>query len=327
MKNQPGPIFIVGAQRSGTTLVRLMLNAHSKIAIPEEGTFFIPYFRRYRKNLNHKFTDRELDTCRDYILKNAQFKRWGLDENQCRSMIDHLDNPDLSTLIASVYGLYARQQGKKIWSDKTPSFFRMIPVIVELFPHAKFIHVIRDGRDLFLSWRKMDPTKSNTAVVAKEWAYKLSKCRNDLDLYAKGKFFEVRYEDLVRKPENVLKDITSFIGVAWEENMLSYWKTSEDYIGRHHSELIFKPPTTDSVGKWKNGLTDEEINIFETIAHGFLSQYNYETTVQAKERKRIKAYFSLCVGLPARTYQVTVTMAKLSFASKFGLKTSAAGGR
>lgn len=322
---EKSPVFIVGAQRSGTTLLRLMLNAHSQIAIPEEGTFWMPLLRRYKNNKFQKFNSIKRERYKKYLLSNCQFKLWGMDSAECVSIFTDSEMINLPTLMESFYKLYARKQGKDIWGDKTPSFFRMTPVLAQLFPQAKFINVIRDGRDLFLSWKKMNPAKSNIAVVAYEWRYKLLKSNEDLKRFVPGRFIEVKYEDLASCPEEELRKISQFLKIPFESGMLSYWKTSPQYIGKHHSELIFKPPSTKSINKWKNQLTSKEINIFESIAHDCLTNYGYELFIQKQNLKKIEAYSKFCYGLPYRIMEVFSAALKLSVASRLGLQTDAAG--
>jgi hypothetical protein len=251
------PIFIIGAQRSGTTLLRLLLNASDEIAIPEEGTFFMPLLR---KDINKKLSKSEINNFFSYLDGNTQFELWDVDIDTVKAKI--LKNElYVSDLMHILYGIYAEKERKEKWGDKTPSFFRMVKQLSSLFPEAVFIHLVRDGRDLYLSWKKMDPTKGNPSVTAAEWYYKTKRARSDLKKYADGRYFEIKYEDLVGSTKASLKMICEFCDLHYSEGMLEFWLKSNNYIGNHHSNLIFSEVTTTSVQKWENVSENEMENI------------------------------------------------------------------
>lgn len=319
--------FIIGAQRSGTTLLRLMLNAHSKVSIPEEGTFWMPLLRRYKRAPNRLLTEKQLQKDLQYIVSNSQFKLWDISAAELREKINLTTCPDLYSLINRTYSIYSAKHDKVIWGDKTPSFFRMIPALSELFKRASFIHIIRDGRDLHLSWRKMDSSKSNIAVGALEWQHKVICAQQDLLKFAESRHLEIRYEDLVANPSGSLKNICHFLKIDFEPEMLNYWKQSHKFIGEHHSKLIFRPLSTNSVNKWKKNLSSSELNIFETIAGKCLSQNKYQLSSESRHLwSFIIAFLKLTYGLPFRAGQVSFTMVRLGFASYFGTATKASGG-
>lgn len=318
--------FIIGAQRSGTTLLRLILNSHSQIAIPEEGTFWMPLLRRYGVNPHKKFSKKELDNCLKYISSNSQFKLWNIPCDELIDKINYHSCQDLLSLMQIVYSMYSEKHHKAIWADKTPSFFRMVPELSRLFPEAKFIHIIRDGRDLYLSWRKIDPGKSNIAVCALEWCHKVCTAQKDLLKFRNSNHLEIRYEDLVQDPKKILNSICLFLNIKFEAEMLNFWQQSEKYIGCHHSELIFKPLSTHSINKWKKELSDNELQVFENIAGDCLRNNGFETSSN-RHYWQFATYLKLSYGLPFRAIQVLCTAIKLNVASRFGIGTTASGGK
>ena len=176
----------------------------------------------------------------------------------------------------------------------------MIRVLSRLFPDARFIHAVRDGRDIYLSWRKMDPTKSNICVTALEWAYKVKKAQKELKTLDSTRVVEIRYEDFVENSEKELKKICGFLGLKYESNMLNYWQTSEQFIGSHHSSLIFKPVSGSSVKKWQKELSENEILEFELIAGRLLSTMGYTLTQTNKQSIKLVliVFLKLLYGLP-----------------------------
>lgn len=321
------PVFIVGTQRSGTTLLRLMLNSHSKIAIPEEGTFWMPLLRRSKGKIDRKIKSSELKNYFKYIQNNTQFKLWGIDPQAAFDEIRREEGCTLAELMSKLYDCYASTHNKTIWGDKTPSFFRMISILSKLFPSARFIHLLRDGRDVYLSLRRMDSSKNNIGVAALEWSYKIQKAQKDLSSLDPRKVLEIRYEDLVGKPDEELKKICHFLELEYESNMSTYWQTSSHFIGAHHSNLIFKPITQSSVGRWKKELKCQELKVFEWFTGSTLESWGYQ--LSQKRTYNVKTVLGslgqIFYGLPLRAIQVLYTALILKISAKYGLSTDAAG--
>ncbi|RJQ76337.1 MAG: sulfotransferase [Desulfobacteraceae bacterium] len=320
----PAPFFVIGAQRSGTTLLRLMLNSHPDVAIPEEGTFWMPLLRSYGKNPQAPIQKAVLQNYLRYISKNSQFKLWLLDDSVIREKALSMERITLSHLMSLYYDAYAQVQGKMQIGDKTPSFFRMVPVLSNLFPQAKFIHIVRDGRDIYLSLRKMG-RKDNISVGALEWAFKVLKAQRDLAKIDPVRVLQLRYEDLLAAPGSKLEEICAFLHVTYDSAMLDFWKTSHNYIGCHHSQYIFEPVASDNIKKWKNRLSSVEVAKFQRIAGTQLGRMRYELDSAVPQVWNSSILFDLAYGLPCRITKVILTAIQLKITARFGLRTDAAG--
>jgi len=325
----PAPVFITGSQRSGTTLLRLIINAHSQVAIPEEGTFWMPLLRAHRHDYDRPLKQTVLGKYLEYIAKNDQFRTWCLPIDRVLEDLAGRERVKLADLMEAFYATYARLQQKAYWGDKTPSFFRKIDHLARIFPNARFIHVVRDGRDVFLSMRRLEPSRKNVAVAALEWQYKLEKARKSLLSLRAGRTLEIRFEDVLRHPETTLTEICRFIGIHYEHSMLDFYQTSRRYIGEHHSTLIFKPLSTQAAERWKSKMTPRENKIFEALTGGNLKQLGYQTRGNGKlaVRESLGTFRLLCMGLPLRAMQVLVTALSLQLALLLRLQTGAAGGK
>jgi len=309
------PFFIVGTQRSGTTLLRLILNSHSKIAVPEEGTFLMPLLKE--KYLNYTFKGKELDRLIKYISQNPQFELWNKDFTEFFREVRNKGRTTLKEFISGLYSFYAKKEGKIFWGDKTPSFFRKIDVLKKLFPEAKFIHIVRDGRDIFNSWRKMDPTKNNAPVIALDWIYKIKKIEKSFQKMNPKDNLTIRYEDLLDDPKKTVSSIGKFLEIDFEETMLEFYKQSGKYIGKHHSPLIYKSITNVNKFKWKKTLTKNEIGSFALVAKKYLKKYGYELPDKCVDFQVVLyTIANLAYGFPYRTYQVL----KAKFAYELALK-------
>lgn len=320
--------FIVGCQRSGTTLLRLILNSHSQIAIPEEGTFWMPLLRRFRNRSNEHISRKELENILKYISKNSQFKLWCMNPIPVINEILSWKQCTLRDLMEAFYKHYAILQNKNIWGDKTPSFFRMIPVLNKIFPEAKFIHVVRDGRDVFLSWRRMNSLMNNLSLCAIEWKYKVVKARKDLEKLPTNKWIEIKYEDLVKNPENIVKKICEFLGIDYEKEMLLFYRKSTKYIGKHHSGLIFKPISKSSLEKYKRELSFKDIRKFELLTKDVLKLYKYEILTSSSYKNLsvcFEIFWEIAWGIPSRISRILYVKFILDITSRLGLSTKAAG--
>jgi hypothetical protein len=303
MESQRNPFFIVGTQRSGTTLLRLILNSHSEIAVPEEGVFLMPLLRK--RYLREPLRRAQLKTVADYLRSNDHFLLWNYDYDSFISDLHESDLMSLRDLIDRLFTSYCRSQGKITWGDKTPSFFRKIDILHALFPQAKYIHIVRDGRDVFDSWRKLDPTKNNVAVAALDWSYKLFRIESSLGGLAEHNKLSIRYEDLIEDPETTIRSVTDFLGVGYEKGMLDFYRTSHKYIGDHHSKLIFRPLDKGNKAKWKENLNPKEVRVFELLGRHYLTKYEYGISAgSAATEDVLFATKALCVGLPLRLMQV-----------------------
>jgi sulfotransferase family protein len=310
------PIFIMGTQRSGTTLLRLILNAHSKIAIPEEARFLVPLLKK--RYLKKSIRGDSLIRLIRYLSSNEQFKLWNYDSLGFFRHLSQRNEVSLRELIDLMFSSYCISERKTIWGDKS-LFFSVINILSTLFADACFIHIVRDGRDVFDSWRKMDRTKNNAAVVALDWCYKLRKIENSLKRLSPERQLTIRYEDLIGEPEKTIKTVCSFIGVEYETGMLDFYKTSNYYIGSHHSNLIFNPINSENRSKWIKNLSSDEIKAFTFLARRYLEKYNYEMPAKNLSFYDVFGIFtSLAIGIPKRMGQVIYTHRAYEKALKSG---------
>ena len=298
-----GPIIIAGAQRSGTTMLRIILNSHSQVAIPEEASFLMPLLER--NQLNKKLSGVRLDNFIKYLALNPQYKLWNYNNEELLNELRSRTQISVEELVSSLYESYAKSESKTIWGDKTPSFFRKLDLWLELFPNARVVHIVRDGRDVFLSWRAMDSTRRNGAVMAIEWKHKVDQIQESLRRYAPNSSIEVQYEELISEPRATLQKICDFCGIAFEEQMLEFYKKSDRYIGNHHSSLIFQPITSSNKAKWVAGLNKKEKATFNLLAGKKLIELGYERApVGTSLLDIIRVGMALIWGVPVRLWEV-----------------------
>ncbi|MFN8112068.1 MAG: sulfotransferase [Solirubrobacterales bacterium] len=291
-QSRPPAPFVVGVNRSGTTLLRLMLDAHPDLAIPPE-THFIPEVIR---RANHENTRRRLIRS---ITKHPRWGDFGLSEDDFRARAKQVKPLTASGAIRCFYELYAEQQGKPRWGDKTPRYMRAMPRISRALPEARFVHLIRDGRDVALSQRErvLDGEDVSMAAMAERWKRRIAAAREGGAEIRPGLYLEVRYEDLVADPEATLRSVCEFIGLEFDPVMLDYHRRAGDRLAEMDRDLdntdqgivrtadnrlaahalTTEPPTTNRSGRWRTEMTPEELAEFERVAGAMLDDLGYET--------------------------------------------------
>lgn len=288
-RNHPPAPFIVGVGRSGTTLLRLMLDAHPELAIPPE-TGFIPMLSALKKKETRspEAFYRIVTSCAGWIDFNLS------KEDFYRDLL-RLEKFTLSEGVRCFYLNYAGRFHKTRWGDKTPVYGLHMPSIEKLLPEARFIHIIRDGRDVALSLRGLwfspgDDTRSLATywfATVRDIRQNGQRCRH---------YLEVRYEDLVAEPKKELERISKFIELPYTESMEKYYELAQkrlDEVRDRYDEkgnlLITKegrlalqrwtnhPPDVSRINRWKREMKDEEKVEFESIAGHLLRQLGYQT--------------------------------------------------
>ncbi|MCB0464457.1 MAG: sulfotransferase [Aequorivita sp.] len=301
-QTQNTPFFLVGVQRSGTTLLRLMLNSHSQIAIPEEASFLKPLLKP--KWVNKKIAGENKKRIIGYLKENEQFRLWNFDATPFFQKLESKISFSLKELIELMYVSYAESENKSIWGDKS-LFFGSMQLLYEMFPGAKFVHIVRDGRDVFYSWRKMDPNKSHPSVMALDWKIKHRLIKKSLKIIPEQNLYQVRYKDLLNNPQKELRRMCEFLGFEYEDQMINFYETSNKYIGKHHSDLIFKAVDKENINKWEKLLSKEEQLIYQIVAKKPLLKYGYKLSPHKITIKHYLLFLKdFSIGLPKRLVEL-----------------------
>jgi hypothetical protein len=290
----PAP-FVVGSGRSGTTLLRMMLDSHPALTIPPE-TQFIPQLVEASKQPNATAA-----SIAELLVSHRRFPDFGIDPDELRAAFAAIEPFDLAEGVRWFYRAYAARQGKPRWGDKSPGYgWRMRP-IDRLLPEAHFIHLIRDGRDVGLSMRAQNSRLKSTPKLARHWAKRVRKTRRQGG--KARRYMELRYEDLVTDPEPHLRRICEFIDLEFDAAMLAYHERASDRlteiardmpageelssqttrgaVGAEHRVAIHKltsePPRSDRIAKWKTEMSPSDQAEFERVAGELLAELGYET--------------------------------------------------
>ncbi len=264
------PVFIVSAGRSGSTLLRSMLAAGEQIAIPAETQMI--HTLPIKFNATRKLGwDNQARLIIATFESHPNFPLWGVDLSDAYQRVLKLEPRErsLARVIDEVFLTYARQAfpTAKIWGDQSPIHALYMPDILNIFPGVKFLHLLRDGRDVVASKVVKNGDESLYSAVHR-WKTCVKRSRQIQNKVGPQQFFEVRYEDLVTAPEHILNQVCDYIGIDYDQRMLDYWKlpsTVEHKYKTYHQNLT-KPVFSSSIGSWKERLSSQQLAfIMETI--------------------------------------------------------------
>lgn len=288
----PGPFFIVGSARSGTTLLRVIFNAHPGIAVPPESRFVTELWRGSDEVGVASFLKAMAD--------HPQFRSWGLPIDDVRAQIGPEARVRYPVALAAAYRAYAIRAGKTRWGDKTPRYVESIPLLDRLFPDARIIHLVRDGRNVALSYANVPFGPKTVAKAASLWARRVMQGVRDGRPLGGSRYRELRYEDLVSDPERHVRELCAFIEIEFSPDMMEYTEKAKGFVfekARTYNPRVLEKPTTD-VRSWKDEMPAAHIEVFEAVAGEVLDLFGYER-LYANPRPSAKLSASLArVGLP-----------------------------
>lgn len=271
------PILIVGCPRSGTTLLQLMLHAHSRIAIPPENRFVLPAYHRRRGfgDLREPANRRRLG---QWIVSDRRhkFASFGLEPERVVEEIA-AGPPTLGSALASVFRAYAERFGKPRWGDKRPSYISNLDIVERLYPTAQIVHIVRDGRDCVASMKGMWWHQGGTYEAVSRWAQAVDHGRRAARRFGPESYYELRYERLVDDPERELAALCDYLGERYEPAMAEPALVAPLVVSRrskHHS-LTHQPVTVARIGAWREQLEPWELSLCETVLADRLRSRGY----------------------------------------------------
>jgi hypothetical protein len=258
------PIFIGGQRRSGTSLFRVLLNRHPHIACGPESKFVQdPALAAWHDRLSDEWRGR--------------VERWGFGQ----AAIDRA----MAALIDNIFTRYQLAQGKLRWAEKTPANIQRIDYLFRLFPHAQFLHVVRDPRDTYCSIRersrrdKPEWAKFSPKRTARDWCHAIhagKRWSSDAERY-----MQIRYEDLAREPEATLRDVLAFLGEPWDARMLDPEADNDE--AHNDPQVQHGPVHSSSVGRWRSLLSECELREIQRLAGDLMVEIGYGLAPTARD--------------------------------------------
>lgn len=299
MAGSNAPIFVVGFQRSGTTLTQALLGAHSRIASPPEMHFMFRISRfaaRYGDLTDGANLRRVIDDALNPPVD--LFADCGFDADRIFERVMRAGKPSMRAVLDAIMSDFADRHGKVRWSEKSPG--QSVAQVHSLFPDAQIIHVVRDPRDVIASSLATPWTRESAHELAVRWRrFTIDNVRKGTRA-GPGSFLQVRYEDLTRDPEAVLRVIFAFIGELYEPEILTDPRRRRSTIAKAAApwqQRALEKITPAQFGGWRTNLDRRDQFVVQAIVHRELPMLGY-----ASPSKRAVALGRL-LDQPVRMWQ------------------------
>ena len=269
---QERPIFVIGYERSGTTLLMAMLGCHPRLSMPEGGWVF-PRIYPWRHTYGDLSADCNLRTLASEMLFGLNQPLWGMSLNPATAVDEILalaPERSFAGIYTAMHQRYAREFGNKPrWGQKTPNNLYFVPQILENFPNAQFICITRDGRDACATSIESAFGAGNIYGAAYTWNAANTFVMPLRQRYGgSSTWFDVGYEELVREPLRVLQQVCDFIGEDFAPEMLDFFRTPTGVArGKQRDHAPLGHAVSDQyVGIYKNLLSRRDQQIYAAVA-------------------------------------------------------------
>ena len=274
--------FILGRGRSGTSLLREILNAHPQLVVAPEAMFIAYTWRKYRRG---PWSDQRIESFVDDVFLESRFQNWNLDKTDLCESLKRIScaKRSFARMVAEIYRTYGcdvQYKPAAIYGDKNPTYASFGQLLQNLFPNAPVIALVRDPLDNVASFRRVPFDSSDVATLA--WRWRLCNQRLiQLTAAFPHKALLIRYEDLVAKSQHTLTRICDHLGVAYEPRMLRFYERVDRRLEKWEQNLR-RPLSTARIGKGRLELSDEQQQLAEFIVAPVARQLGYDLHAPAR---------------------------------------------
>lgn len=281
--------FIIGRPRSGTTLVRTLLDAHPTVKVPPEYPVILSLYNRFgnRKRWNNSLLH-EFDKCfkAPPPSENWKYSYLRINEGELKSNVGALDdNASIEDLVKAYYLSYTSIFDKEeinLLGDKNPVFSTYAFRLAKIFPNAKFLFITRDYRDNYMSIKRFKFEAPVAALQAYRWKY-VARLMNQLSRKYPNRVLHMRHEDLVANPEVQFASVCSFLGIDYNPVVFDFYKKEDaileivdaDLLQKFHSGLG-KPINNDNVEVWKQKMSEADVKTADAVVGKWAEKMGYE---------------------------------------------------
>lgn len=271
-------VFIVGVPRSGTTLLKSMLNMHPEVMIAPETHFFLEIWQHRGKHEGENNKERAKQVWQEYA--DTKF----LDDihNNQNILKKKIINSNFSyhRMYKILLTEYAQNNEAAICGDSTPAHLEYVDQLSQWFPQAQFVHIIRDPRAVSLSIRNT-PWGADRSHTQNSFRWrKYVRKGNRLNEILTDNYHELQYETLVRKPRSTLQSLSNKIGIDFKPAMLRFHEQAAEHLSSDEpwKQSCRKPLQSESISRWKKELSHKEKSMISAVCREYMLKYNYSPT-------------------------------------------------
>jgi len=291
-------VFAVGCARSGTTVLQRMLDNHPELAVANDTHFILGAVPRsmLAEGNDPALTGQMVDSTLAYY----RFARLGLTEAETRAAAEGAGT--YSQFVSRLYSAFCAKSNKPYAGEKTPSYGTGLPILNRLFPGAKFVVLVRDGRDVALSameWavrkgRRRGPARltlwdqDRLAASALWWGWNVHRALEDTQAIGSDLVVRFSYAEVVADPDRCMADICSLLGLPYSHSMARYYEGKELANGTGSAKQRWLRPTA-GLRDWRSQMDKEDREVFAGLVGKILEQAGYESgsnvTTQSASRR------------------------------------------
>jgi hypothetical protein len=272
----PAPFFIVGNDRSGTTMLRLILDAGPDVAIPPESMYLTDFAPvRAKGGPADALAAQELTR---QAWEHPKVALWELPGGAPAVPLAGDPETWFRFAMEAPFAAYARMYGKPGWADKTPHYVHHVDFLLSVWPDAKVVVLVRDGRDVALSLKRLPFGPNNAWAAAQWWARGVRAGRKAVERHP-DRVRCVRYEDIVADPEGEVRSLCGFLGLRFEPGMLDLRRVDRSRIVPDQVSwfpTIFEGIGSDAVERWRREMSPRDQRTFAALAGDELAAHGYE---------------------------------------------------
>lgn len=275
------PFFIINAGRSGSTVLAALLDKHSQVCMPPEQFVLAQVIVKFRLFNWMQWDDLSALICSEFIRSKAS-QGWNINGQAIldKALELPVNQRSLEALLNLIYGQYAEQSkgNFSIWGDKTPINHLYFDLILKVFPHARYVGLVRDGRDVVGSYMIKDHPK-DFSYATRKWNGSIKMMDYVQSKVNKTQFMLIKYDDLVNQPQATLESVQKLLQLPIEDlqpelgaNYLDKLKT----VGHTDAyQNVSNPLNKRSIGKWKDQFSDQELSVFLPEIEKNLKRFGY----------------------------------------------------
>ena len=276
-----GPLFIVGLSRSGTTLIRDLLNRNDRVNLPIGESHFVPMLVQ-RFGASPRLEDKGVRQAVVRLIMKSTYvtlqagRGQPIDRDQ---LLDTVQADTWENFLEFLFRECAEEPGRSdtIWGDKTPQYLVHMGLLKRICPDARFLHIIRDVRDRCISVRNI--WRKNLFRGAVQWADQIRQSRGYQAAFGRD-YFEIRYEKLLEDPPAVLQQVCECLGIEYQDQMTQLKRPVQRYgDARGRAEIV-----QDNTGKYMDRITKRELRRIEEIAFPMMQEVGYEPVLADSHR-------------------------------------------
>lgn len=283
--NQQSPVFVIGMNGSGTTMLADSLGHHPALYMLPLESKVLPYYLIHQ----HRFGDLDtLDARRKLAATLGKTKSYAQANKKASVVLPdaELARPGFEGVVDALYRYFAAKQGKTRWGDKSPINTQHVAALAAAFPTAQFVHIIRDGRDAAQSFHRRwgyDPLHTIT-----RWKRDVAAGRDQGRALGDARYLEVRYEALTADPDFEMQRVCAFLGLPFDESVL---QSSMRYMDPANKQAATGRIVPNSE-KWREYFSSEKVQAIEKIAGVALSELGYPVSIQGNQSpSRVRLHY------------------------------------